>query len=410
MNNFEEQLKNVARHTMLNPERKKEIRANLLRFIEVSEIVRAHDAGRQISQSKNSVLSFLTKPMSILLTLALLLGVGGGTSFAAEQALPGDILYPIKVDFNEKVAAAFSVNAEARAQLEAKFAERRLEEASKLASEDRLSANAQTELSARFGAHSKETKTKINKLETSGDANGAANVASEFEASLRAHQAILLRLSALNATSSEDSRELDDNLSGEISSATQLRVELEGRIAERKNSAEVKTSAEGRLGAATNVIAAARNYIKNRKSRLSIGAAAQAEVELKATDQLVIDGQAKIDAGFYGEAFNLANAAIRKAQEARVLVRAQDNLNFEINFRGDEKGYDKDGDKRSDKSASSSLNLEEDFRATSSNGRDDSKPPSGNLKVEDSEKSGVNINSGSGNLDSSGSAGIKIDL
>ena len=408
MNNFIEQLKNVARRIGLDPASKADIKASLLRFIEVNEIVRGHDVSRQISQSK-VILSFLTKPMSILLVLALLLGVGGGTSFAAEQALPGDILYPVKVDFNEKVTAAFSVNAEARAQLEAKFAERRLEEASKLASEDRLNANAQTELSVRFEAHSKETKTKINNLETSGDANGAANVASEFEASLRAHQAILLRLNALNATSSEDSRELDDNLSGEISSTTQLRVEIEGRIAARKNSAEVKTSAEGRLVAATNVIAATRKYVENRKNRLSVAAAAQAEVELKVADRLVIDGQAKIDAGLYGEAFNLANAAIRKAQEARVLVRAQDSLNLEINFR-DGKGDDKDGEKKSDKSASSSLDLEDNFRATSSNSRDDSKSSSGDLKVEDSEKSGINLNSGSGNLDSSGSMDIKLDL
>ena len=408
MNNFIEQLKNVARRIGLDPASKADIKASLLRFIEVNEIVRGHDVSRQISQSK-VILSFLTKPMSILLVLALLLGAGGGTSLAAEQALPGDILYPVKVDFNEKVAAAFSVNAEARAQLEAKFAERRLEEASKLASENRLNANAQTELSARFEAHSKETKTKINNLETSGDANGAANVASEFEASLRAHQAILLRLNALNATSSEDSRELDDNLLSEIGSTTQLRVEIEGRIAARKNSAEVKTSAEGRLVAATNVIAATRKYVENRKSRLSVAAAAQAEVELKVADRLVIDGQAKIDAGLYGEAFNLANAAIRKAQEARVLVRAQDSLNLEINFR-DGKGDDKDGEKKSDKSASSSLDLEDNFSATSSNSSDDSKSSSGHLKVEDSEKSGINLNSGSGNLDSSGSMDIKLDL
>lgn len=400
-----ENLKDIAKAIKLDSERKKKFGLSLRRFMEASEAVRVRQGIRQISQS-NSLLTFFSYPMSIFLILALVLGAGGGTSFAAEQALPGDLLYTVKVDINEKVAAVFSFNAEAKAQLEARLAERRLEEASKLALENKLDANAQSELSARFTAHSQATKSKIKNLESSGDIRGAANVSSEFEASLRAHQAILARL---NATTSDDARELSDDLSDAISSTTQLRVDLEDKISVGENSPEVKTAAEGRLGAAVNIIASARNYLQNKKSQLSASSTAQAEGELTVADQLVVDGQAKVQAGAYGDAFNLANAAIRKAQGVRVIIQAQDNLNLEIRFRGG----DNQNEVRNNGSASSSIDVgnrgENEKRNATSSNSDDSKKSGAEIKVEGGGKSDLDVDEGGG-VNASGSIKIKLGL
>ena len=37
------------------------------------------------------------------LILIIILIIGGGASFAAEQAVPGNLLYPVKISINEKV-------------------------------------------------------------------------------------------------------------------------------------------------------------------------------------------------------------------------------------------------------------------------------------------------------------------
>ena len=65
--------------------------------------------------------------MPIILILALMFG-GGGISYAAEGAVPGDALYPIKVSVNEEVRDLVAFSPEAKADWETRRLERRLAE------------------------------------------------------------------------------------------------------------------------------------------------------------------------------------------------------------------------------------------------------------------------------------------
>ena len=51
-------------------------------------------------------------PIALILTLAVLASTG--VSLAAEQALPGDFLYPIKVGVNERVQASLAATPKAK--------------------------------------------------------------------------------------------------------------------------------------------------------------------------------------------------------------------------------------------------------------------------------------------------------
>ena len=65
--------------------------------------------------------------------LFITLSVGSSVVFAAEQALPGDILYAVKTQVTERVERAFVAAApETQARFETKLVERRLQEAEKL--------------------------------------------------------------------------------------------------------------------------------------------------------------------------------------------------------------------------------------------------------------------------------------
>lgn len=66
------------------------------------------------------------------LALLLLLIVGGGTGVVAEKALPGDVLYPVKIHVNENIQSALAVTAQGDAEVAIKQATRRLEEVEKL--------------------------------------------------------------------------------------------------------------------------------------------------------------------------------------------------------------------------------------------------------------------------------------
>ena len=127
-----------------------------------------------------------------MLIIALLFG--GGASAAAENALPGEILYPVKVAVNEQVVGWLSVSEEAKAKWEAKMAERRLEEAEELSAKQRLDADVKTEIEARFKAHADRVAVRIDNLEAKENFEAASDVASNFEVALRAHERVLKML------------------------------------------------------------------------------------------------------------------------------------------------------------------------------------------------------------------------
>ncbi len=85
--------------------------------------------------------------------LLLFVIAGTGTVSAAQGALPGDLLYPIKVSVNEKMEVALAPTPAARAQVQAKLAERRVDEAQTLASQGRLDKKTAETLTVDFDEH-----------------------------------------------------------------------------------------------------------------------------------------------------------------------------------------------------------------------------------------------------------------
>lgn len=58
----------------------------------------------------------------------LIIVTGASTSLSAQSALPGDVLYPIKIGVNEKVVASFAITDEDKARTHIAFAQRRINE------------------------------------------------------------------------------------------------------------------------------------------------------------------------------------------------------------------------------------------------------------------------------------------
>ncbi len=146
------------------------------------------------------------------LSIALLLIVSiGGTAYAAENTLPGDILYSVKVGFTEPLQTALVPSERGKAAWNAILAERRLEEAAQLAAINKLTPSVQTELATNLTAHISATETHAAELERSGDTTGSLSVQSDLEARLTAHEQILGVIAAHYdaGTSSEEPANLE---------------------------------------------------------------------------------------------------------------------------------------------------------------------------------------------------------
>lgn len=114
--------------------------------------------------------------------LMLTLVVAGGTqaSIAAEGAVPGDILYPLKVSVVEPMALVLSLSPERKAELSAEFASRRVEEAATLASSNKLDTERADELAARFDTHIDELARETVALESKGELGVSLAVRSDL--------------------------------------------------------------------------------------------------------------------------------------------------------------------------------------------------------------------------------------
>ena len=123
----------------------------------------------------------------VAIVIVVLLVLGGGVSFTAEQALPGDMLYGVKTAVNENVRSTIAVGTEADAKWEAQLAERRLAEAEKLSAEGKLDAEVGADLSAQFQSHAESALTMASELRANGKTQAAAEVESDVDAAIQAH-------------------------------------------------------------------------------------------------------------------------------------------------------------------------------------------------------------------------------
>lgn len=108
--------------------------------------------------------------------MLIIITIGSGVSFAAENTLPGDVLYPIKIKVNEEVRSALSLSSESKASWAARRLERRLEEFEKLVEGNKLDVKRKAIIEAGFTKRAAVVKEKIDMLESKPDANLEAAV------------------------------------------------------------------------------------------------------------------------------------------------------------------------------------------------------------------------------------------
>lgn len=163
------------------------------------------------------------------LMLALVIGTTGVT-FAAEETVPGDVLYAIKVHFNEEVVEALSFGQEAKTNWEVKRAERRLAEASELAVNGELTEAVSAEVAERFAEHSQRIQAETTEIE-SEDPVLAAEMSTQFEDALLAHEAILITLAVEDESNTEAVQMLASAVRTAAEDAGKIRQDAEEVIA-----------------------------------------------------------------------------------------------------------------------------------------------------------------------------------
>jgi hypothetical protein len=134
--------------------------------------------------------------MSLAASLGILAVFSSGVSYAAESSLPGDTLYPIKVEVNEEVQEFFRFTPEAKAEWDLERMARRMAEAEELSTQGKLSEKAKIELKAKLKEHGDEMNFRLEELKASGAEEQSTQLSDKRKALFDLHQTATQELQA----------------------------------------------------------------------------------------------------------------------------------------------------------------------------------------------------------------------
>ena len=190
---IEHQIKKATEQVVLSAQEKTLMRERLVSYME-HKPVRTRATTEQHTSSVPLFSFFRAHHYSGALAVALLATVSTfGVSSAADDALPGDLLYPVKVNVNEEIKTVFLGSDAEELMWESERAELRLQEASQLASEGRLDPKKQEAVAKLFAEHTDAVSEKVHAMEESDPAL-VVEVSTDLEAALDAHEVVLARL------------------------------------------------------------------------------------------------------------------------------------------------------------------------------------------------------------------------
>lgn len=318
----------------------------------------------------------IQKKSMIAAFIALMLIVGGGTSYAAEGAVPGDFLYPVKIDVNENVEGALAMSDAADAELQAKLAEERLKEAEILAARGKLTASVANDINARVKAHYENAEKHVAAEEARGDLDASASVRARIEGSFRTHADIL---SDLNAhVQGNDAGVLIGSVRAFVTTLVDAEAKATATVAA---SANAHASVEAAVTNAEQVVVAAQNQLAAHKDTLSATAAARADRDIAKAVAFEASAKSSLKENALQEAYVSAQAAVREASKATTIIESSLELHIDGTIKVDTVSTETDDDK-----AASDVHSESDTKTTGTmhTGSDssDNTTTTGNVHVE----------------------------
>lgn len=358
-------LKADAKKIHLTPDEKNSMDKAILGFMQKNPLqsVRIEKDARHTVYGQTVIFSFLHKKyMFASLVVLLVVALGGGVSYAAEGTVPGQPLYPVK-HLTEEVKAAITFSPKADAEWDTRRVERRLEEATVLASQGKLESTVQEQLSNDLKIQVQKTQKEIKNLEKNGNIEAAADLSARLQTALSVHESILTSLEERieHANDSQRKETEDDNdergqehststvattstlsirrllpaklleqLKTDTNSAGAIKIEIEDKIKAQVNT---EAAASAKISSAKNKIAEVRKFLAEKENNLSADAKQKAEAQLTKVDTLLTDAQTKFTAKDYQGAFVLAAKAHEQAQEVKLIIMAQQSVQGKLDIK-----------------------------------------------------------------------------
>lgn len=198
--NFIKRLQDIR----LSESEKSILRSKISEFISFNPIRGEAHIPRERMYISIFEVNHFAKATALVLVFAIVVG-GSGVSYAASNALPGEALYSIKVNVNEKIEGSLAFSTGTKVAVESKKVERRLEEAQALVQTNMLSTENKELLQKKIEEHIEELEEKIDDLKKDGDFALVLETTGKLTPVLEIHKDILIEKSLDENKDTEDS-------------------------------------------------------------------------------------------------------------------------------------------------------------------------------------------------------------
>lgn len=346
-NDFKDIIRKVKSISLTRSE-KESVKRRISAFMEAHP-VRKEDESRLLNKGQESpsayrpvrspyaiLLTYKKKFMPIVLLIALLLG--GGTSYAAERALPGETLYPVKVYVNEEIRDLLAVSDKSGAEIATWMAERRLKEVEKLLGEGKLTESTAVAMEARIEKHLASFEEKIAKIEAKGGARNGLEEATEALLSSHGKALGILRGGEKDEKIMHALERLSETLE-----KNRERILREGDDHDNEKG-KGEEAASGKRISAERKIAEVERYLARKYPDLT--STSTPTVLIAEAKALLAAGDVKAGEQKWEEAFDLYKRAGRKAEEAKHAAEIRRSTGIDISHDDDDGDEDSDEDRR----------------------------------------------------------------
>ncbi len=121
-------------------------------------------------------------------TLTVFVLFGTGVSYAAQDSMPGELLYPVKIHVNEKVEGFFNFSPKSKAEWELDRMNRRLEEVENLKEKGPLDLKTKFEIKQQLDLNAEVFENHLEDLRSEGDEEGELEIRNQFQNVFQNHQ------------------------------------------------------------------------------------------------------------------------------------------------------------------------------------------------------------------------------
>lgn len=345
MEHIEAQLKKLKDIRMTDAERAT-LTKNVVAFIERTPVGVPHQTRKVSSRTLSpyaSQFSFANLVRSAAFIVVGMIIGGGALASASASSLPGDLLYPTKVHFNEEVVAALQITPDAKIAYETARVEARIAEAEALVQEDAMDETKEETFATTVDTHIAVLDAHIAKLPEARRAVVKENIEARLATKIRNEKALVrahILAKADNTVRPVETEQPDTTIATGTGTTTTTTVTPSGTTT---GTTETVTPTPAPITPDYAVIA--DRTILNAEARLAIitkitlpNDAAQK----KLSDRIVIikhtiaDAKDADDAGEYQEAIALARRSITLSESTKLAInrylKAQMTTDTEVIF------------------------------------------------------------------------------